>query len=171
MHKAAHWVLDGPILEDAGDAGGDIQVGPAFSARFRSDDCPEARFEVTAYATAKPYSELKEDAPECPHDRESLERNATAQAEHLACSYKPGTADVQELITYRMNGRMVDGIYESDDTDPMVYDWVGSPYDYPGDTLAEQVANATKDAEKHVRYVASTINEHFSWDGLTPPQD
>jgi len=175
--KPAHWVLDGEIDYDAGDIGGDIQVGPAISARFRSDACPEARFEVTAYATAKTYVDLGEEGPECPHPPVILEhlgdnvaRYAPMPESHLACSYKPGTVDVQEQITYRMNGHVDDfGNYESDDTDPMAYEWVGSDLGYSGETLVDQVNEATKDARHHVKDWVDQVNKYMHWDGRANP--
>lgn len=178
MEKTAHWVLDGPIMEDAGDIGGDIQVSPAVSARFRSDDCPEARFEVAVYVTAKQYMDLGESDPDCPHRVVILEsygdgvvRRAPMPEEHLACSFKPGTVDVQAQYTYRMNGRLVDGIYESDDSDHITYEWVGSDLDYPGDTLTEQIKAATRDVTQTVQNWADRINMYLEWDGRTRPND
>ncbi|MBD3004596.1 hypothetical protein [Streptomyces sp. 5-10] len=177
MQKTAHWVLDGPIMEDAGDVGGDIQVGPAYSARFRSDDCPESRFEVTVYATAKPYIELGETDPQCPHDPVILERYGDGVAryapmpeEHLACSFKPGTVDVQEQTTYRMNGHMVDGTYESDNHDPIFYQWVGSDVGYRAEGLPEEIRLATQDAKRHIKDWVANVNTYLYWDGRSEPK-
>jgi hypothetical protein len=174
----ARWVLDGTIEHDAGDVGGDIQVGPAVSVRFRSDDCPGARFEVTAYATAKEYMELKEDAPECTHPAIILEsysdgvaRYAPTPEDHLACSFKPGTVDVQAQYTYRMNGRMVDGFYESDDTDPTTYEWVGPDIEYRAGSLPEDIRLATKDAEAFIQRWVENVDTYLDWDGRTRPND
>src|SRR5690606_5593024 len=130
MQKAAHGVLEGEAIKDAAEAGGDIQVGRASWARFRSGDSPQARREATVYATAKPYMDLKEPNPECPHPVVILEHygstalHAPMPPEHLACSFKPGTVDVQAQYTYRMNGHVDEyGDYESDDTDPITYEW------------------------------------------------
>lgn len=179
MQKAAHWVLDGEVIKDAGEVGGDIQVGRAISARFRSDDCPKARFEVTVYATAKPYMDLKEPNPECPHPVVILEHygstalHAPMPPEHLACSFKPGTVDVQAQYTYRMNGHVDEyGDYESDDTDPITYEWAGSDIGYDrGDGIVAEVERATKDAEATVRNWVTFINKHLKWDGRTRPND
>lgn len=182
MKKAAIWVLDGPVIKDAGDVGGDIQVGPAISARFRSDDCPEARFEVTLYATAKPYMDLGEADPDCPHGVEVVERYGDSLAarfapmpdEHLACSFKPGTVDVQAQFTYRMNSRVDEhGNYESDDTDPISYQWVGSDigYAHNGRTLTEEIAYATADAQAKVMDWVAFVNKYLHWDGRTRPND
>lgn len=181
MQKTAHWVLDGEIIKDAGDIGGDIQVGRAISASFRSDDCPEARFEVTAYATAKQYMDPSEPDPDCPHESVILERHGIGIAtyapmppEHLACSWKPGTVDVQVQYTYRMNGRVDEyGNYESDDTDVITYDWVGSDigYAHNGRTLVEEIEYATADAEAKIMDWVNFINKYLHWDGRTRPND
>jgi hypothetical protein len=177
MEKAAHWVLDGPIEYDAGDLGGDIQLGPAVSARFRSDDCPEARFEVIAYVTAKTYSELGESEPDCPHEMTVLERSADGGVrrakmpeEHSACSWKPGTVDVQAQYVYRMNGRVDEyGNYESDGTDEITYEWVGNNMGYPGDTLSWQLHVAKQDARRYVERYVTRVNDFLVWDGRTRP--
>lgn len=177
--KKAHWVLDGPVMEDTGDVGGDIQVGPAVSARFRSDDCPGARFEVAAYATAKLYSDLDEPMPDCPHSSVLLEdlgngvgRFAPMSEEHMACSWKPGTVDVQAQYTYRMNGHVDEcGNYESDDTDPMSYEWVGSDLGYPGETLSDQIRAANLDAKRRIADWVDNVNKYLHWDGRTRPND
>lgn len=191
MQDAAHWVLDGEIVKDAGDWGGDIQVGPAIQARFRSDDCPEARFEVTVYVTAKQYMDLREPDPDCPHTESPgwVCKNGWQEdhgpdfpngvrcvcwlpPEHLACSFKPGTVDVQAQFTYRMNGKLVDGIYESDDTDPMSYDWVGSDIGYAkGDGIVAEVERATRDAKAVVQRWVANVNTYLDWDGRTQPND
>lgn len=180
MQKAAHWVLDGPVMKDAGDVGGDHQVGPAISARFRSDDCPEARFEVTMYATAKSYMDLQESEPDCPHPSVLLEsygdgvgRFAPQPPEHLACSFKPGTVDVEAQYCFRMNGRIENGIYESDDTDPTRYEWVGSDigYAHNGRTLTGEIEYATADAQARVTDWVHFINKYLQWDGRTTPND
>lgn len=179
MQKPAHWVLDGEIIKDAGEVGGGIQVDRAISARFRSDDCPEARFEVTVYATAKSYMELDEPDPDCPHPVVILERHgstalhAPMPPEHLACSYKPGTVDVQAQYTYRMNGHVGEyGHYESDDTDPISYEWVGSDVGYDkGDGIVAEVERATKDAEATIRNWVASVSQYLSWDGRTRPND
>lgn len=164
--KKTHWVLDGEIIEDAGDVGGDIQVDRAISARFRSDDCPEARFEVTAYATAKTYMELGESNPDCPHGTDGLRSEA-----HLACSWKPGTVDVQAQYEFRMDGTVDEyGNYDSSN-DHITYEWVGSPYDYPGETLSEQIRNATKDAKATIKDWVANVNQYLHWDGRTNPMD
>lgn len=176
--KAAHWVLDGPIEHDAGDVGGDIQVGPAISVRFRSDDCPEARFEINVYATAKPYVELDEPGPDCPHEPVILERlgNGTAQyapqpEEHLACYWKPGTVDVQAQYQFRMDGTVDEyGNYDSSN-DHVTYEWVGSNLGYPEGTLPEQIRAATKDAERIARDWGDNVNKYLHWDGRTIPKD
>jgi hypothetical protein len=191
MQKAAHWALDGPVMEDAGDVGGDIQVGPAFSARFRSDDCPEARFEITVYATAKQYMDLKELDPDCLHKeppgwvckngwQESHDPNSGSRTrclcwlppEHLACSFKPGTVDVQAEYTYRMNGKVVDGVYESDDTDDISYEWVGGDLGYAKDDgIVAEVERATRDAKATIQDWVANINKYLVWDGRTRPND
>lgn len=192
MSKPARWVLDGEIIKDAGDVGGDIQVGRAISARFRSDDCPEARFEVTVYATAKSYMDLNEPDPDCPHtepvgwvckngwqeDHGPDFPNGTRcicwlPPEHLACSFKPGTVDVQAQYEYRMNGHVDEyGHYESDDTDPISYEWVGSDVGYDkGDGIVAEVERATKDAEAMIERWVADINAYLHWDGRTTPKD
>lgn len=188
----AHWVLDGPVIEDAGSVGGDIQVGRAISARFRSDACPEARFEVTVYATAKPYMELGEDDPECPHREPEgwVCKNGWQEDhgpdfpngvrcvcwlpdEHLACSFKPGTVDLQAEYTYRRNGKIVDGVYESDDSDDIVYEWVGSDigYAHNGRTLTEEIEYATADAQAKIMNWVNFINQYLKWDGRSAVND
>lgn len=189
---AAHWVLDGPIVRDAGDVGGDIQVGRALSARFRSDDCPEARFAVTIYATAKTYSDVDEDDPECTHqepegwqckngwqeDHGPDFPNGTRclcwlPPEHLACSFKPGTVDLQAQFEYRRNGRIENGIYESDDADHITYDWVGSDIGYArnGRTLAEEIEYATADAQAKILDWVNFVNKYLHWDGRSDVKD
>jgi hypothetical protein len=191
MQKPAHWVLDGEIIKDAGDVGGDIQVGRAISVRFRSDDCPEARFEVTVYATAKSYMDLKEPEPDCPHteppgwvckngwqeDHGPDFPNGTRcicwlPPEHLACSFKPGTVDVQAQYEYRMDGRMDGDVYESSD-DVITYEWVGSDigYAHNGRTLIEEIEYATADAQAKIMDWVSFVNKYLSWDGRTRPND
>lgn len=177
--KSAHWVLDGPIMEDAGDVGGDIQVGPAISVRFRSDDCPEARFEVTMYATAKMYAELGESEPDCPHPSVILERHGGGAAmyapmpeEHLACSYKPGTVDVQAQYEYGMDGRVSGGVYESSNN-VITYEWVGSDlgYAHNGRTLTGEIEYATADAQAKIMDWVNFVNKYLEWDGRTRPND
>lgn len=172
MEKAAHWVLDGPIIEDAGHVGGDHQVGRAISARFRSDDCPAARFEVTVYATAKSYMDLNEEDPKCLHERVLQEdcgngvgRFAPMPEEHLACSFKPGTVDVEQETTYRRNGRVVDDIYESDGSDDIFYDWVGPDIGYRAESLPEEIRLATQDAKSHIEDWVTNVNKYLDWDG------
>lgn len=186
MTAAVQWVLDGAIIEDAGDVGGDIQVGRAVSARFRSEACPEARFEVTIYATAKPYMDLQESDPECTHiepegwvckngwqeDHDPNSGSGTRcicwlPPEHLACSFKPGTVDLQAEYTYRRNGRIEDGIYESDDSDDITYEWVGSDIGYAGNgrTLIEEIEYATADAQAKVMDWVNFVNKYLDWDG------
>lgn len=188
----AHWVLDGPIMRDAGDIGGDIQVGRALSARFRSDDCPEARFEVTIYATAKAYSDVGEDDPECTHrepegwqckngwqeDHGPDFPNGTRCScwlppEHLACSFKPGTVDLQAQFEYRRNGRIENGTYESDDADHVTYDWVGSDIGYArnGRTLVEEIEYATADAQAKILDWVNFVNKYLHWDGRSDVRD
>lgn len=177
--KNVHWVLDGPVMENSGDVGGDIQVGPAVSARFRSDDCPEARFQVTAYATAKTYAEMEEADPVCTHKSIVLERYGDGIARlaplpegHLACSFKPGTVDVQAQYEYRMNGEVDEsGDYEADDTDLTTYEWVGSDVGYPADTLVEEVRLATRDAKRIIEDWVASVNTYLHWDGRTRPND
>ena len=72
-----------------------------------------------------------------------------APPEHLACSWKPGTVDVQAQYEYRMNGRVDEyGNYESDDTDVITYQWVGADLGYgKGDGIVAEVERATVDAE------------------------
>lgn len=175
----AHWVLDGPVLDDAGGVGGDIQVGPAISARFRSDDCPEARFEITVYAMAKTYAELNEASPECSHELVVLESHSDGVAEyapmpdgHMACSWKPGTVDLQARYVFRMNGRMDGDVYVSDDSDHITYAWVGSLVGYDKeDGIVAEVERATKDAETVVQGWVANINTYLDWDGRTVPND
>lgn len=176
--KAAHWVLDGPIEEDAGSVGGDHQVGPAISARFRSDDCPEARFEVAVYAIAKSYMELDEEEPKCPHERvlvrrlgDNVAQYEPMQEEHLACSFKPGTVDLEQQTTYRRNGRLVDGTYESDDTDDIFYNFVGRDLAYETATLPEEIRLATLDAKRKIEDYAANINKYLHWDGRSEVND
>lgn len=175
MTKAATWELDGEVYEDSGDVGGDIQVGPAFSARFKSADCPEARFEIELYATAKTYMELGEEEPACPHKAVLLEsldngagRFAPLPEEHLACTYKPGTVDVQQRTTYRRNGHMIEGNYESDDADDIYYEWSGSDVGYRADTLTEEIRLATADAKEQMAEWVVEINKFLVWDGRSP---
>lgn len=167
--KPAHWVLDGEIIDDAGDIGGDIQIGPAIQVRFRSDECPEARFDITVYATATPYSDLRGRAPACTHGKIDMDASQYVLDEHLACDWKPGTVDVQEQVTYRMNGRMVNGFYESDDTDPIFYSEVGNDLGYTASTLAGQLADATRDAHDHIKDWVEQVNTYMHWDGRTKP--
>lgn len=189
--KAAHWVRDGAINEDAGDVGGDIQVGPAISVRFRSDDCPEARFEITVYATAKQYMDLDEADPDCPHTEPPgwqckngwqylHEPGAGSRCvcylpdEHLACSFKPGTVDLQAQFEYRRNGTTDEnGYYESDDADHVTYEWVGSDIGYArnGKTLTEEVAYATADALAYVQNWLVHVNQWLHWDGRAEVKD
>lgn len=173
----AHWVLDGVIEQNAGDVGGDIQVGRAISVRFRSDDCPEARFEVTVYATAKTYMELSEPEPDCPHKAAILEvlgegvaRYAPMPEEHLACSFKPGTVDVQAQYTYRRSGGVDgSGVYMSDDSDDITYEWVGADLGYSKDDgIVAEVERATKDAERFIRDWVDNVNSYLKWDGRAP---
>lgn len=192
MKTAAQWVLDGEITQDAGNIGGDIQVGRAISARFRSDSCPEARFEVTMYATAKQYMDVGDTEPDCPHQEPEgwVCKNGWQEdhgpdfpngtrcicwlpPEHLACSWKPGTVDVQAQYEYRMNGRVDEyGNYESDDTDVITYQWVGADLGYgKGDGIVAEVERATVDAEAIMARWAANINKYLDWDGRTRPND
>lgn len=190
--KAIKWVRDGEILKDAGDVGGDIQVGPAVQIRFRSDEQPDARFDVTVYATAKLYMDLKEDEPDCPHtepegwvckngwqeDHGPDFPNGTRcvcwlPPEHLACSYKPGTVDLQAEFSYRRGGTTESGHYESDD-EQITYDWVGSDlaYDHGGRrTLNEEIAYATADAYTVVLNWGTHVNQWLHWDGVSNVND
>jgi hypothetical protein len=177
VNNNARWVLDGSIEEDAGSIGGDIQVGPAISARFRSSDCPEARFEVAAYATAKPYMELDEQGPVCPHELVILEsygdgvaRFAPMPEGHMACSWKPGTVDVQAQFTFRRNGRIENGTYESDDSDLFFYEYTGSDVGYRAETFPEEIKAATRDAKTQIEGWVRNINTYLYWDGRTIPQ-
>lgn len=173
--KTVKWVLDGEIMEDAGDVGGDIQIGPAVSIRFRSDEQPDARFEVTAYATAKLYSDVDEEEPTCPHKPVILERHgdnvatfAPMSPEHMACGWKPGTVDVQAEYTYRRNGRVEHGIYESDDSDHIAYDWVGSDTGYDkGDGIVAEVERATISAKAFIEDWVASIDQYLFWDGVS----
>lgn len=177
----ATWILDGPVMKDAGDIGGDHQIGPAIEARFRTDFCPGARFEVAVYATAKTYSEAEEDDPVCPHRPVILERHGDSTAlfapmppEHLACSFKPGTVDLQAQFTYRRNGRVENGIYESDDSDHITYEWVGSDigYDRGGRLpITEEAKYATADGIAYVQNWAVHINQWLTWDGMAEVKD
>lgn len=45
----SEWVEHGPLFEDAGDHGGDVQVGKAYSRRFRHTSLPGRLYTVTAY--------------------------------------------------------------------------------------------------------------------------
>jgi hypothetical protein len=178
MQKAADWVLDGPVMEDAGDVGGDIQIGPAISARFRSDDCPEARFEINVYATAKTYMDVQEPDPECPHMTEVVERYGDSLAawfapmpeEHLTCSWKPGTVDVEAQYSYRMDGRMDGDVYDSSD-EVVTYAWVGSDLGYRVEGLPEEVRLATEHARRWLQDQVTNINKYLVWDGRTRPND
>lgn len=175
MNKAIKWVLDGPIEEDAGDVGGDHQVGPAISARFRSDEQPDARFEVTMYATAKEYTSDDEDDPACPHPRviaerlgDNVVRYESMPADHIACSFKPGTVDVEAQYIYRRNGRIEYGTYESDDSDDITYNWEGSDVGYGADKgMPEEIRLATEDAKAKVRDYVENIDEYLHWDGVS----
>lgn len=188
--KKTHWVLDREIIEDAGDVGGDIQVDRAISARFRSDDCPEARFEVTLYATAKSYLDLGEPEPDCPHVEpsgwtclhgwdEGHRPGSKARclcwlpADHLACSWKPGTVDVQARYLYRRNGRVNEhGHYESDDADHVLYGWEGPDLGYDrSDGIAAEADRATVDATQKIKDWVANVNKYLHWDGRTNPMD
>lgn len=180
MNKPVTWIQDGEIDEDAGDFGGDIQVGPAISVRFRSDERPDARFEVIAYATAKEWADVSVgDAPDCPHNREIVERYgdgltarfAPMPAEHIACTHTPGTVDVQAMYIYRRNGKVVDGVYESDDTDSISHQWVGPDAEYPNDSMVKDIERATKDAKNYIRRYVENIDMYLEWDGVTEPKD
>ena len=189
---AVHWVLDRKIMRDAGDIGGDIQVGPAIQARFRSDAAPGSRFEVTIYATAKQYMDLGEADPDCPHtepdgwvckngwqedhgpDFPSGTRcSCYLPPEHLACSFKPGTVDLQAQFEYRRNGTTENGYYESDDADHITYDWVGSDIGYArsGRDLTEEIKYATGDALAKVMDWANFVNQYLDWDGVSDVKD
>lgn len=187
------WVQDGEILKDAGDIGGDIQVGPAVSVRFRSDEQPDARFEVTVYATAKTYAELDEEGPDCSHAEPVgwICKNGWQEDhgpdfpngvrcicwlpdEHLACSFKPGTVDLQAEYAYRRNGKIVDGIYESDDSDGIVYEWVGSGIGYAGGgnrTITEEIEYANADAKAKIMDWVAFVNQWLHWDGVSEVND
>ncbi len=175
MQKAITWVLDGEINEDAGDIGGDIQVGPAVSVRFRSDQQPDARFEIALYATAQEYVALDEDAPDCPHPMVLLEnhgdgtgRFAPMPPEHIACSYKAGTVDVQSQCTYMTGGTVKDGGYESDGSEEIVYEWEGADMGYgDGSNMPEDIRRATADALARVKNWTSSINAYLHWDGVS----
>lgn len=178
MNKPLTWIQDDEIYEDAGDFGGDIQVGPAISVRFRSDDRPDARFEVIAYATAKEWSDsLVGDAPDCPHPLVLLDgdgtvgRYAPMPADHVACTHMPGTVDVQAMYVYRWNGKVVDGTYESDNTDSISYQWVGPDAEYPNDSMVKDIERATKDAKNYIRRYVENIDTYLEWDGVTEPKD
>lgn len=181
MGEPLHWVRDGEILKDAGDVGGDIQVGPAVQIRFRSDAVPGSRFEVTVYATAKTYEDVKEPVPACPHPSVILERHEGGTAtfapmppEHLECSYKRGTVDVRAQFEYRRNGTTENGYYESDDADHVTYDWVGSDigYDHGGRrSLTEEIEYASADAAKVVMDWANFVNTWLRWDGVSDVND
>lgn len=179
MQRAIKWVQDGEINEDAGHFGGDIQVGPAISVRFRSDEQPDARFEVVMYATAKQYMDVDEADPDCPHPRviaehlgNNVARYEPMPAEHIACDYKPGTVDVQAEYTYRRNGKIENGVYESDDSDHIVYEWVGSDVGYnPDKGMVEEIRLATEDAKANVRDWVANIGMYLYWDGVSTPND
>lgn len=179
MNKTVEWVLDGEIQWDAGDVGGDHQVGPAISARFRSDEQPGARFEVTTYATAKQYMDLDEEDPACPHVRVLLEDHgngigwfAPMPAEHIACNFKSGTVDVEVQYIYRRNGRIENDTYESDGSDHVTYDWVGSDIGYSADKgMPEEIQLATEDAKAKVRNWVENVNDYLDWDGVSLVND
>jgi hypothetical protein len=180
------WVLDGKIHKDAGDVGGDIQVGPAISARFRSDERPDARFEVTVYATAKLYSELNEEAPTCLHtepegwvckngwtDLHQPNNGSRCHCylppEHLACSHKPGTVDLQVQYEYRTNGTTESGHYESDE-EQISYAWVGSEIGYTQggrNGIVGEVEYATADARTFISNWVNFVNYWLRWDGVS----
>jgi hypothetical protein len=123
--------------------------------------------------------DVGEPDPDCLHVLVIVERHNDGTAkrarmpeEHLACTFKPGTVDIQAQSTYRMNGRLsLDGDYESDDTDTISYEWVGSDSGYPTGTLSWQVHMATKDARRHVENFAANVNKYLHWDGRTRPND
>lgn len=178
MNEAITWVQDGEISYDAGDFGGDIQVGPAISVRFRSDERPDARFEVVMYATAKEWLTSESKAPECLHSPVLLESDggvgqyAPMPAEHIACTHVASTVDVQAQYTYRRNGRIEDGLYESDDSDHITYDWVGSDYGYNTDKgMVEEIRLATEDAKIKIRRWVENVNQWLVWDGVSTPKD
>jgi hypothetical protein len=180
------WVLDGEIHGNAGDVGGDIQVGPAISARFRSDGRPDARFEVTVYATAKPYLELNEDAPACLHTEPEgwvckngwteLHQPGSGSVchcylppEHLTCSHKPGTVDLQVQYEYRTNGTTESGHYESDE-EQIRYAWVGSEIGYTQgkrNGIVGEVEYATADARTFISNWVNFVNYWLRWDGVS----
>lgn len=98
------------LLEDAGDVGGDIQVGGAYEVRFVRDDKPGSLFTVQAFASGNIV--MQED------ETEGIEYGWDGQIQYLTCTdpEDPGGTETWSGIESLPGSVLVaEGIEEAED--------------------------------------------------------
>lgn len=92
------WQVDESGIQDAGDVGGDFQVGDAWEVRFINAELPRCSVTVKVFSAARELS--LEDQQDCSH---LLSVDGIFSDEHLACSYDLTSLGIEMLTEYRIH--------------------------------------------------------------------
>jgi len=159
------WFMHGGVGEDAGDVGGDDQIGKAPDIRFAHFDMPGRLVTVCVYPSARELS--LDEMPVCTHPPVLLEslgdnvgRFAPSPPEHLACSYDMDSVGLRMQTEFMICSDIEDPGGTEEWCDYRYCELDTRPYT---GTVQEILAAAGADALKEVRLF--NADQDIAWDG------